>query len=68
MYIYIYIYINTYIYIYKYIYRNEAVHPRIEYQNSHPHRALLFRGTSPIRNRLPLGPYSRPMPRALWCS
>ena len=26
------------------------------------------KGTSIIRNRLPLGPYSRPMPRALWWS
>jgi len=25
-----------------------------------------FRGTSPIRNSAPLGPYSRTMPRALW--
>ena len=24
------------------------------------------RGTSPIRNSAPLGPYSRTMPRALW--
>ncbi|KAJ1486119.1 hypothetical protein T484DRAFT_2358500 [Baffinella frigidus] len=30
-----------------------------------PYRAPLYRGTSLIRNRLPLGPYSRPMPRAL---
>ena len=28
-------------------------------------RGLLYRGTSPIRNRHPLGPYSRAMPRAL---
>ena len=26
---------------------------------------LKFRGTSPIRKRLPLGPYGRPIPRAL---
>ena len=26
----------------------------------------LYRGTSLIRNHPPLGPYSRPMPRALW--
>ena len=26
------------------------------------------RGTSLIRNRTPLGPYNRPMRRALWCS
>ena len=25
-----------------------------------------YRGTSLIRNRAPLGPYSRTMPRALW--
>ena len=25
----------------------------------------VYRGTSSIRNRLPLGPYRRPMPRAL---
>ena len=25
-----------------------------------------YRGTSLIRNRVPLGPYSRTMPRALW--
>jgi hypothetical protein len=30
----------------------------------HPHRDW-YRGTSLIRNRPPLGPYSRPMPRAL---
>ena len=28
----------------------------------------LHRGTSPIRNRLTLGTYSRTMPRALWWS
>ena len=28
----------------------------------------LYRGTSLIRKRLPLGPYRRPMPRALWWS
>ena len=28
----------------------------------------LYRDTSLIRNRLSLGPYSRPMPRALWWS
>eukprot|EP00290_Baffinella_frigidus_P059462 CAMPEP_0180381780 /NCGR_PEP_ID=MMETSP0989-20121125/26975_1 /TAXON_ID=697907 /ORGANISM="non described non described, Strain CCMP2293" /LENGTH=40 /DNA_ID= /DNA_START= /DNA_END= /DNA_ORIENTATION= len=27
-----------------------------------------YRGTSPIRNYAPLGPYSRAMPRALWWS
>ena len=27
-----------------------------------------YRGTSLIRNHLPLGPYSRPMRRALWRS
>jgi len=27
-----------------------------------------YRGTSLIRNCLLLGPYSRPMPRVLWCS
>ena len=26
-----------------------------------------YRGTSPIRNRAPFGPYSGTMPRALWC-
>ena len=26
----------------------------------------VYRGTSPIRNRVPEGPYSRTMPRALW--
>ena len=30
--------------------------------------SLHYRGTSLIRKRLPLGPYSSPMPRALWCS
>ena len=29
-----------------------------------PRFALWYRGTSLIRNRPPLGPYSRPMPRA----
>jgi len=29
-------------------------------------KALPYRGTSLIRHRLPLGPYSRPEPRALW--
>ena len=28
----------------------------------------LYRGTSLIRNRGPLGPYSRTIPRALWGS
>ena len=27
-----------------------------------------YRGTSLIRKRLTVGPYSRPMPMALWCS
>ena len=27
-----------------------------------------YRGTSPIRKHPPLGPFSRPMPRALWWS
>ena len=30
--------------------------------------SVLYRGTSLIRNSLPLGPYSRPVPRALWWS
>jgi hypothetical protein len=29
---------------------------------------LSYRGTSLIRNQTLLGPYSRPMPRALWWS
>ena len=29
---------------------------------------LLYMGTSTIRNSADLGPYSRAMPRALWCS
>jgi len=29
---------------------------------------MSYMGTSLIRNRLPLGPYSRPLPRALWWS
>ena len=28
--------------------------------------AVCYRGTSPIRNSAPLGPYHRTMPRALW--
>ena len=28
--------------------------------------SLTYRGTSLIRNTLPLGPYSEPVPRALW--
>ena len=28
----------------------------------------VYRGTSLIRNRRPLGPYSRTMPRAIWWS
>ena len=28
----------------------------------------LYRGTSLMRNSLPLGPYSRPVPRNLWWS
>ena len=27
-----------------------------------------YKGTSPIRKRLPLGPFGRPIPRALWRS
>jgi len=30
--------------------------------------ASTYRGTSLIKNSHPLGPYSRPMPRALWWS
>ena len=30
--------------------------------------SLVYRGTALIRNRPPLGPCSRPMPGALWCS
>jgi len=29
------------------------------------HRSRVYRGTSLIRKRLPLGPYGRPLPRAL---
>jgi hypothetical protein len=29
---------------------------------------MVYRGTSPMRNRLLVGPYSRPMPRVLWRS
>ena len=29
---------------------------------------VIYRGTSPIRNSAPLGPYSRTMPRSLWWS
>jgi len=37
---------------------------------THRSRVLLkaYRGTSLIRKRNPLGPYSTPVPRALWCS
>ena len=35
---------------------------------SHQIGEAKYRGTSLIRKRLPLGPYSRPMPRALWWS
>jgi len=31
-------------------------------------QAAAYRGTSLIRNNPPVGPYSRPMPRALWWS
>ncbi|KAJ1472267.1 hypothetical protein T484DRAFT_1975762 [Baffinella frigidus] len=36
-------------------------------ESTHPHvqRRRIYRGTSLIRNRPPLGPYTRPMPRAL---
>ena len=47
-------------------------------QNTHQHSrhaagcsstvASVYRGTSPIRNRAPLGPYRTPMPRVLWSS
>ena len=37
-----------------------------EFQGERPHH--YYRGASLIRNRPPLGPYSRPLPRALWCS
>jgi len=30
--------------------------------------SVTYRGTSIIRNCLPLGPYGRPMPRTLWWS
>ena len=32
------------------------------------HRKVIYRGTSPIGNIAPLGPYSRPMPRVIWRS
>ena len=31
-------------------------------------RVMVYRGTSPIRKRTPLGPYRRTIPRALWGS
>ena len=31
-------------------------------------KIFLYRVTSLIRNRAPLGPYRRPVPRALWVS
>ena len=32
------------------------------------HEAPLYRGTSLIRNRHPVGPYSRTLPKLLWLS
>ena len=49
------------------VYLDRRVRPVLEEE---PHQPLvpLYRGTSRIRKRNPLGPYSRPMPRALWWS
>jgi len=81
MYIYVYIYIHIYTYTHNiYIY----IHVRVCVcvcvcvcvalmpLYCHPLFLLnpfqVYRGTALIRNTLPLGPYSRPMPRALWWS
>ena len=56
-----------------------AAHVVAEIEHLHQHlpnpplfqraaRALVYRGTSLIRNRHPVGPYSRTMPRLLWWS
>jgi len=48
--------------------RGPTVQGYLAYKKTHPPRTLLHvyaRGTSLTRKRTPLGPYCRPMPRAL---
>ena len=67
--IYIYIYVCVYVYIYMYTYISiytplrDAPAPHLLFQGLAP-----CRGTSLIRNSPLIGPCSRTMPRALWCS
>ena len=53
--------------------RLQALRPERETSGYEPfdlerHAEEVYRGTSLIRNRCRLGPYSRTMPRALWGS
>ena len=78
IYIYKYIYIYVYIYIYSCTYTRWWHPPQVRALVAHgasleartlagrtPLFSAVANGTSLIRNRPPLGPYSRPMPRAL---
>ena len=64
MYIYLSIYLSIYLYTHIYRYRSSCAKQQDE---AAPACAsdLVYRGTSPIRKRTPLGPYRRPMPRFL---
>ena len=66
----IYIYIYMYVYIHIYIYVYYICNPNEEHVEVTAFAGNLqpYRGTSLIRNSLPLGPYSRIIPRALWKS
>ena len=64
VYIYIYIYINTYIAFGGGLYRALFPTPPNPRQVSAP-TISKYRGTSPIRDSAPLGPYSRTLPRTL---
>ena len=63
--------LHSFIYYHYYLLFGTGVHQK-EGVSASPgpaeKRPRWYRGTSLIRNRRPLGPYSRTMPRALWGS
>jgi len=50
------------------VHRGRGVHLLLLDGDGGPPDVLLRASTSLIKKRLPLGPYSKPMPRALWWS
>ena len=50
------------------LWERPLIPPLRETDLKYPNETDVYRGTSLIKNTLPVGPYSRPTPRALWRS